>query len=98
MKQIIKYFVYISLVLNFYFNASWIYVFNQFDEQIKRTNYFIENFTFGYSILGFNVALVIITLLSFIVLLTKKIFPKSLNTTLMIIQSIFSVLYIWQLL
>lgn len=96
MKQITKYIPYLSVLFNFYFLGSWIYAFNKFDVQSKRTDYFIENFLFGLPVSGVNMALIFFSIFSLAMLFIYKLDHELLKIILIIIQLVFFLIYLWQ--
>lgn len=98
MRQLIKYITYLSVALNFYYQVSWIYVFNKLDVQLQRTNYFIENFFFGLPSSGVIIVLICLSIISLSMLLTYRLEHKKLRIALIVVQFILLITYLWQFL
>ncbi|TKC00542.1 hypothetical protein [Pedobacter cryophilus] len=97
MKQLAKFITFLSVLLNFYYNGSWIYSFNKFNLQLERTSYFSENFFFALSVLHINISLIVLTVSSLIILFALNYKYMMLKTVLIVVQFMFLVNYLWQL-
>jgi hypothetical protein len=98
MRQLTKCITYLSVALNFYYQGSWIYVFNKFYVQLQRTNYFTENFFFGLPSSGVSIALICLSIISFSMLLTYMFEHEKLRIALIVVQFILLINYLWQFL
>lgn len=94
MDRTLKYLSYLSVGLNAFYILEWIYIFSTFQDHTSRINAFNSFFTFlGLSSLEINILLIILTIISII------IFAKGdsiIRKILIVIQTLFLLLYVWQ--
>lgn len=94
----IKYFLGIA-ILNMYYLAAWIFVFNSNDTVAARQADFLHFFPFFNNIAALTFSILVINAISISTLIFNyQNFKKPLASTLLIIQLSFVLINIWQLL
>lgn len=85
---------YLAVLLNVYYLAAWLYVFNRYDTHEVRVEAF-DRFILGVSNGLLSVLLILLSIASLIILARKGRF---LPVVLALLQSFFVFLWIWQFL
>jgi uncharacterized membrane protein len=98
MKKVLKYVVAISVLFNVYYLIAWVYSYNKNSTHQLRVEGFSSFFPPVSNPITITVSAILLSLISVIVLLGVKEFNKSWRPVILVIQIIFGLFYIWQLL
>jgi len=97
MKKLTYYLTGLSIMLNFYYLATWIYAYNISETQGLRTEKFATFFPSTISLSTINVVAATLTILSLIALLMHKgVINKGIFAIATFAQAFFMLFYIWQ--